>query len=155
MRVGFGFDAHRFAAGRKLVLGGVVIPHESGLLGHSDADVLTHAVIDALLGAAGLSDIGKLFPDTDPKYQDASSLTLLAEAVRLVVGKDFKVTNIDSVVVCEEPKIAPHTERMKQKLGAALNLEPGRISIKGKTTEGMGFPGRREGIAAYAVALLE
>lgn len=155
MRVGLGYDAHRFAAGRKLVLGGITIPHEAGLLGHSDADVLTHAVIDAVLGAAGLSDIGKLFPDTNLKYKDISSLALLAEAMRLVQGQGLKVVNIDSVVVCEEPKIAGHAEAMRAKLAAALGVQPERVSIKGKTTEGMGFPGRREGIAAYAVALLE
>jgi 2-C-methyl-D-erythritol 2,4-cyclodiphosphate synthase len=155
MRVGLGFDAHRFAAGRRLVLGGVEIPHESGLLGHSDADVLTHAVIDALLGAAGLPDIGRLFPDTDPKHKDASSLVLLAEAARLVHERGFMVVNVDSVVACEEPKIAVHAETMRAKLAATLGIAPERVSIKGKTTEGMGFPGRREGIAAYAVALLE
>jgi 2-C-methyl-D-erythritol 2,4-cyclodiphosphate synthase len=155
MRIGFGFDAHRFVSERKLVLGGVEVPHKQGLLGHSDADVLTHAIIDALLGAAGLSDIGKLFPDRDPKYKDVSSLTLLAEAVRLVRAQGFEVVNIDSVVVCEEPKVAPHIEAMKAKLGEATKLDPRHIAIKGKTTEGMGFTGRREGIAAYAVALLE
>jgi 2-C-methyl-D-erythritol 2,4-cyclodiphosphate synthase len=155
MRIGFGFDAHRFEAERKLVLGGIEIPFKQGLLGHSDADVLTHAIIDALLGAAGLSDIGKLFPDRDPKYKDVSSLTLLAEAIKLVRAQGFKVVNVDSVVICEEPRIAPHVEEMQRKLGAALNLDPRHVSIKGKTTEGMGFTGRREGIAACAVALLE
>jgi len=155
MRVGLGFDAHRFVAERKLVLGGIEIPFKQGLLGHSDADVLTHAIIDALLGAAGLSDIGKLFPDRDPKYKDVSSLTLLAEAIRLVRAQGFKVVNLDSVVICEEPRIAPHVEEMQKKLGSVLNLDPRHVSIKGKTTEGMGFTGRREGIAACAVALLE
>jgi 2-C-methyl-D-erythritol 2,4-cyclodiphosphate synthase len=155
MRIGFGFDAHRFVSERKLILGGVEIPYRLGLLGHSDADVLTHAIIDALLGAAGLSDIGKLFPDRDPKYKDVSSLTLLAEAFRLVQAQGFKVVNIDSVIVCEEPKVGPHVEAMQKKLGEVIGLDPARISIKGKTTEGMGFAGRREGIAASAVALLE
>lgn len=155
MRIGFGFDAHRFAAERKLILGGVEIPHPQGLLGHSDADVLTHAVIDALLGAAGLSDIGKLFPDHESKYKDIPSLTLLAEVLRLVQAQGFKVVNLDSVIVCEEPKIGPHVETMQHRLGEVLRLDPRHISIKGKTTEGMGFTGRREGIAAYAVALLE
>jgi 2-C-methyl-D-erythritol 2,4-cyclodiphosphate synthase len=155
MRIGFGFDAHGFVSERKLILGGVEIPHKQGLLGHSDADVLTHAIIDALLGAAGLSDIGKLFPDRDPKYKDVSSLTLLAEALRLVQVQGFKVVNIDSVIVCEEPKIGPHVEAMQKKLGEVMRLDSARISIKGKTTEGMGFTGHREGISAFAVALLE
>jgi len=155
MRVGIGYDAHRFVSERKLILGGVEIPHKQGLLGYSDADVLTHAIIDALLGAAGLSDIGRLFPDRDPRYKDVSSLTLLAEAVRLVQAQGFKIVNIDSVIVCEEPRIGPHVEAMRKTLGETLRLDPRHISVKGKTTEGMGFEGRREGISAYAVALLE
>jgi 2-C-methyl-D-erythritol 2,4-cyclodiphosphate synthase len=155
MHIGFGFDAHGFAPERKLILGGLEIPHKQGLLGHSDADVLTHAIIDALLGAAGLPDIGRLFPDRNLKYKDASSLTLLAEAIQLVQTQGYRIVNIDSVIVCEEPRVGPYVEAMRTTLGEAMRLEPRNISIKGKTTEGMGFTGRRKGIAAYAVALLE
>ena len=155
MRVGFGFDAHRFAAGRKLILGGTVIPHDQGLLGHSDADVLTHAIIDALLGAASMSDIGTLFPDTDPQYRDISSLELLRRVWCLVSARGLRVGNIDATVVCEAPRIGPQVEAMKQQLAPVLGLSPELVSIKGKTSEKMGFTGRGEGIAAYAVVLLE
>ena len=155
MRIGFGFDAHRFAPDRKLILGGVLVPHMPGLAGHSDADVLTHAIIDALLGAAGLSDIGTLFPDSDPEYKDISSLELLRRALGQVATSGLRVVNIDSTVVCESPRIGPHVTAMKEKLSGVLQLAPDLISIKGKTTEKMGFTGRGEGIAAYAVVLLE
>jgi 2-C-methyl-D-erythritol 2,4-cyclodiphosphate synthase len=154
-RVGLGVDAHAFAdAGRKLVLGGVEIPFEKGLAGHSDADVLAHAIIDALLGAAGLEDLGHYFPDTDERYRDADSLELLREA-RSLVGDSWTVANVDAVVICERPKIRDHREAMRKSLADALGVEPERVSVRGTTTERLGFPGREEGIAAEAVCLLE
>ncbi len=154
-RVGLGVDAHAFtAAGRKLILGGVEVPFDRGLLGHSDADVLTHAVADALLGAAGLEDIGHYFPDTDERYRDADSLELLREA-RSLVGDYWSVANVDAVVICERPKIRDHREAMRKNLANALGVEPARVSVRGTTTEKLGFPGRGEGIAAQAVCLLE
>jgi len=155
LRVGVGFDAHRFAVERPLVLGGVRLRDDHGLLGHSDADVLTHAVMDALLGAAGLEDIGGLFPDTDPKYAGADSVELLGSAVRLLRENGWQPVNVDAVVVCEEPRIAPYKARMCARLAGALGVEVEQVSIKGKTTEGLGFTGRREGIAVQAVALVE
>jgi 2-C-methyl-D-erythritol 2,4-cyclodiphosphate synthase len=153
-RVGLGVDAHAFAAGRKLVLGGVEIPFERGLLGHSDADVLAHAVTDALLGAAGLEDLGHYFPDADERYKDADSMELLREA-RSLVGSYWTVANVDAVVICERPKIRDHREAMRKNLADALDVEPGRVSVRGTTTEHLGFTGRGEGIAAQAVCLLE
>jgi 2-C-methyl-D-erythritol 2,4-cyclodiphosphate synthase len=154
-RVGLGVDAHAFAAaGRKLILGGVEIPFSTGLLGHSDADVLTHAVTDALLGAAGLEDIGHYFPDTDERYRDADSLELLREA-RALVGDSWDVANVDAVVICERPKIRDQRAAMRRNLADALGAEPTRVSVRGTTTEKLGFPGREEGIAAQAVCLLE
>ena len=154
-RVGLGVDAHAFAAvGRKLILGGVEIPFEKGLAGHSDADVLAHAVTDALLGAAGLEDIGHYFPDTDERYRDADSLELLREA-RSLVGSSWSVANVDAVVICERPKVRDHREAMRNNLAKALDVEPARVSVRGTTTERLGFPGRGEGIAAQAVCLLE
>ena len=154
-RVGLGVDAHAFAAaGRKLILGGVEIPFSRGLLGHSDADVLAHAVTDALLGAAGLEDIGYYFPDTDERYRDADSLELLREA-RALVGDSWDVANVDAVVICERPRIRDHREAMRRNLADALGAEPARVSVRGTTTERLGFPGRGEGIAAQAVCLLE
>jgi len=156
LRVGTGFDAHAFAAGRPLVLGGVEIQHPLGLEGHSDADVLVHAIIDALLGAAGLGDIGGLFPDTDGRYRGISSILLLAEVWRLLEERGIKIVNIDVSVICETPKIAPHADGMKAVISRALGgLETGRIGIKGTTTEKLGFTGRGEGIAACAVCLLD
>lgn len=155
VRVGIGFDVHAFAENRRLVLGGVDIDYPLGLLGHSDADVLLHALIDALLGAAALGDIGGLFPDSDQSLRDADSLDLLARVYGLLSGRGIKIINIDSVVICEQPKIAPHVDAMKAAISRALGgLPAGRIGIKGKTSEGLGFTGRREGIAAQAVALL-
>jgi 2-C-methyl-D-erythritol 2,4-cyclodiphosphate synthase len=157
MRVGLGLDVHAFAApdeGRRLVLGGVEIPSERGLLGHSDADVLAHAITDALLGAAGLEDIGHYFPDTDERYRDADSIELLRE-VRTLVGESWSVANVDAVVICERPKIRDHREAMRKNLAAALGTEESRVGVRGTTTERLGFPGRGEGIAAQAVCLLE
>jgi 2-C-methyl-D-erythritol 2,4-cyclodiphosphate synthase len=157
MRVGLGVDVHAFAApdeGRRLVLGGVEIPSERGLLGHSDADVLAHAITDALLGAAGLEDIGHYFPDTDERYRDADSIELLRE-VRRLVGESWSVANVDAVVICERPKIRDHREAMRKNLAAALGTEESRVGVRGTTTERLGFPGRGEGIAAQAVCLLE
>jgi 2-C-methyl-D-erythritol 2,4-cyclodiphosphate synthase len=156
-RVGLGVDVHAFAedgAGRKLVLGGVEIPFERGLLGHSDADVLAHAVTDALLGAAGLEDIGHYFPDTDESFRDADSLKLLRQC-RSVVGESWEVSNVDAVVICERPKISNHREEMRENLAEALGVEPSRVGVRGTTTERLGFTGRGEGIAAQAVCLLE
>ena len=156
-RVGLGVDAHAFAApdaGRRLVLGGVEIPSDRGLTGHSDADVLAHAITDALLGAAGLEDLGHYFPDTDERYRDADSLELLREA-RSLVGDSWTVANVDAVVICERPKIRDHREAMRKNLADALDVEPSRVSVRGTTTERLGFPGREEGIAAQAVCLLE
>ena len=156
-RVGLGVDVHAFAAGgddRKLVLGGVEIPAEKGLLGHSDADVLAHAVTDALLGAAGLEDIGHYFPDTDERYKDADSIGLLREA-RLLAGDSWNIANVDAVVICERPKIRDYREAMREHLAEALGVEPSRVSVRGTTSERLGFTGRGEGIAAQAVCLLE
>jgi 2-C-methyl-D-erythritol 2,4-cyclodiphosphate synthase len=155
LRVGLGYDAHRFAPDRPLVLGGVRLREHDGLLGHSDADVLVHAVMDALLGAAGLEDIGHYFPDTDPAFAGADSMVLLAAVVVLLRDRGWRPVNVDAVVVCEEPRIAPHRARMRERLAAALGVEVQAVGIRGTTTEGMGFTGRREGIAAQAVALVE
>ena len=158
--MGLGVDAHAFTGegeaggGRGLVLGGVEISCERGLLGHSDADVLAHAVADALLGAAGLDDIGHYFPDTDERYRDANSIELLRE-VRALVGESWEVANVDAVVICERPKIREHRDAMRENLASALGVEASRVSVRGTTTEGLGFPGRGEGIAAQAVCLLE
>ena len=154
MRIGSGFDVHRLAAGRKLIIGGVEIQHASGLLGHSDADVLIHAVCDALLGAAGLGDIGKHFPDTDQRFKGVSSLTLLAEVGRLLGGKGFQVHNIDSTIVAEKPKMAPHIAAMVANIAGVLGVGPDAVNVKATTTEGLGYTGRGEGIAAYAVCTL-
>jgi 2-C-methyl-D-erythritol 2,4-cyclodiphosphate synthase len=152
-----GVDAHAFAEEieeRRLILGGVEIPFEKGLLGHSDADVLTHAVADALLGAAGLEDIGHYFPDADERYKDADSIELLRE-VRTLVGGSWGITNVDAVIICERPKIRDHRDAMRENLAQALGVDASRVSVRGTTTERLGFPGRGEGIAAQAVCLLE
>ncbi len=153
MRVGIGYDSHKLAEGRKLILGGVEIPFEKGLLGHSDADVLCHAIIDSLLGAVGLGDIGKHFPDDDPQWKDISSLYLLRQVVELMRFNGFEAAWIDSVIIAEKPRIAPYVEDMKTAL-AQSGIPSGVINIKAKTNEGMGFVGTAEGIAAYAVCLL-
>ena len=154
MQIGVGYDVHRLVAGRQLILGGVVIPFEKGLLGHSDADVLVHAVCDALLGSVGLGDIGQHFPDTDPQYKDISSLKLLARTGTLVRRKGFTICNIDSIIFAEAPKISPHRETMQQKLAHAIEVAPGCINIKATTTEGLGPIGRGEGIGAMSVVLV-
>ena len=154
IRIGQGYDVHRFAPGRELWLGGVLIPNDRGLVGHSDADVLLHAVCDALLGALALRDIGYHFPDTDPKYAGADSKELLREVVRLVEERGYRVGNIDATVIAERPKLNPHIPEMTAVMAGILGTEEGRISLKATTNEKMGFAGREEGIAALAVALL-
>jgi 2-C-methyl-D-erythritol 2,4-cyclodiphosphate synthase len=155
MRIGHGYDSHRFAQGRRLILGGVEIPHERGLDGHSDADAVAHAVTDALLGAAGLGDIGRHFPPSDAQWKDADSLQLLQRVVRLLEGRNYQVVNVDVTVVCEAPRIGPHAEAMQQALAGVLGIAPDHINIKGKSNEGLGWIGRGEGIAAFAVALID
>ena len=154
MRIGHGFDAHALVSGRKLVIGGVAIPHEKGLAGHSDADVLIHAVCDALLGAAGLGDIGTHFPDSDARYKDIDSRRLLREVARLLKERGLKAANVDATVIAQAPKMAPHIPAMRANLAADLGLVPDAVNVKAKTTEKLGFVGRGEGIAAEAVALL-
>ncbi len=153
MRIGFGYDSHRLVEGRKLVLGGVEIPYEKGLLGHSDGDVLTHAIIDAIFGALGVGDIGRHFPDTDPTNKDIVSVELLRRTVEYARAEGYEVNWIDSTVIIEEPMLAPHVDAMRQAL-AVSKLHPGNISIKAKRNEGMGFIGRGEGVAAFAVCML-
>ena len=155
MRIGHGYDVHRLVPDRDLILGGVRIPHEVGLLGHSDADVLTHAIMDALLGAAALGDIGKLFPDSDPGYLDANSLALAAEVARFVREAGFEIGNIDATVIAQAPRLAPHIEAMKKNLAMALGISEADINVKATTEEGLGFTGERLGIAAHAVCLLQ
>ncbi len=155
IKTGLGLDAHAFAENRALILGGVRIPYEKGLMGHSDADVLCHAISDALLGAAGLGDIGQHFPDTDPIYFGASSIMLMQCCVEKVRQTGYAVGNVDAVVIAQEPKIGPHTEHMTHHIAQALGIEPAQVNIKATTTEHMGFTGRKEGIAAQAVCLLE
>ena len=154
MSTGIGWDSHRFAAGRLLILGGVTIPHDRGLDGHSDADVLTHAVIDALLGAAGLGDIGQHFPDTDERYRDADSIALLRSVVATLEGHGWAIEHVDTTVVMERPKLGAHRDAIRASLAAGLAVGPDRVNIKATTGEGMGFIGREEGVAALAVATL-
>ena len=155
MRIGHGYDVHRLVEGRRLVLGGVTIPYEKGLLGHSDADVLLHAVADALLGAAALGDIGQHFPDTDPRYKGADSLRLLQAVGDLLHKEGYTIGNIDATVLCQAPKLAPHIPVMRQNIAAALHMDVGRVSVKATTEEHLGFTGSGEGIAAHAVAMVE
>lgn len=155
MRVGFGYDSHKFCEGRDLILGGVHVPHDKGLLGHSDADVLMHAVIDALLGAAKLGDIGRLFPDTDPVFEGVFSSVLLKKVYRKLQDAGYKLTNIDTVIVTEKPRLAPYVAQMEQNIADYLGIDADCVSVKAKTGEGMGFVGRGEGIAAQAVCLIE
>ncbi len=154
VRIGIGYDVHRLTEDRRLVLGGVEVPHERGLLGHSDADVLTHAVIDALLGAAALGDIGQHFPDTDPEWRGADSLRLLEAVVGLVREAGHRVGNVDATLVLQRPKLRPHIDAMRANLARALGVEVGDVSVKATTGEGMGFAGREEGGACHAVCLL-
>jgi 2-C-methyl-D-erythritol 2,4-cyclodiphosphate synthase len=154
MRVGLGYDAHRLVAGRPLILGGVEIPHTQGLLGHSDADVLSHAIGDALLGAVGAGDLGTHFPDKDPAYEGISSLILLERIMLIVRDRGFAPVNVDATIVAQEPRLAPHIPEMQKKLAPILGLTPNDVNIKATTTEQMGFTGRGEGMAAYAVVLV-
>ena len=155
MRIGFGYDSHRFAPGRRLVLGGVEFLGETGLAGHSDADVLVHAIVDALLGAAALGDIGAKFPDTDPQWKDADSTELLRAVVKEVRGAGYKVGNVDATVICERPKIGPYAELIRERLAEAMNVGKGRLSVKGKTNEKLDDVGAGLGIEVHAVCLLE
>ena len=155
LRIGHGYDVHRLAEGRKLILGGVEVSWDRGLLGHSDADVLVHAVMDALTGASRLGDIGKLFPDTDPAYAGISSLKLLAEVGRLLAERGFAVVNIDATLLAQAPKIAPYRARMAENIAMALGIEPERVNVKATTEEGLGFTGDGSGMAAHAVVLVE
>ncbi len=154
MRIGQGYDVHRLVEGRKLILGGVEIPYEKGLLGHSDADVLVHAVMDALLGAAALGDIGQHFPDTDPKYEGISSIRLLRNVGELLEREGYVIENIDATIIAQRPKLAPYRPRMAENITRALKLEEGRVSVKATTEEGLGFTGSGEGISAQAITLL-
>lgn len=154
IRVGTGFDVHAFAEGRALILGGVSIEYPVGLLGHSDADVLTHAVMDALLGACAMGDIGKHFPDTDPAYEGADSLALLRHCTELLAAHGWRVGNVDATVIAQAPKLAPHIDRMRVNLAAAMGIDLSRVSVKATTTEHLGFTGRKEGIAAQAATLV-
>lgn len=155
MRIGHGYDVHRLVEGRKLILGGVEVPHTLGLLGHSDADVLTHAVMDALLGALALGDIGKHFPDTDPRYAGADSIALLRHVAALVREQGYRLGNLDATVLAQAPKLAPHIMQMRENLAAAIGCEVARVSVKATTEEGLGFTGQKQGIAAHCVCLLE
>ena len=154
-RIGNGYDVHRLVKGRKLILGGVDIPHGLGLDGHSDADVLCHALCDSLLGASGAGDLGKYFPDTDNKWKGVSSLVLLEKSGELVAERGFQISNIDTTIVAQQPKISPHIESMITNISETLKIDPTQINIKATTTERLGFAGREEGIAAYAIALLQ
>ncbi len=154
MRIGHGYDVHRFSENRKLIIGGEEIDFELGLLGHSDADVLTHAVMDALLGAAALGDIGKLFPDNDPEFEGADSLALLRRVCGVLTKNGYSIGNIDSTVIAQKPKLAPHIENMRNNLAQACNIDVSQISVKATTEERLGFTGRLEGISAHAVCIL-
>jgi 2-C-methyl-D-erythritol 2,4-cyclodiphosphate synthase len=155
MRIGIGYDVHRLAENRALIMGGENIPYERGLLGHSDADVLLHAIMDSLLGAAALGDIGKHFPDTDERYSGISSILLLKNVGELLASKNYRVVNIDSVIIAQKPKMAPHIEKMRQNIADALKIEVDQVSVKATTEEGLGFTGRSEGISSQSVCLLE
>lgn len=154
MKIGIGYDVHKLVPGRALILGGVNVPFDKGLDGHSDADVLCHAIADAILGAAKLGDIGQHFPDTDPKYKDANSLDLLSDVAKLVTSKNLKIQDIDSVVIAQAPKLASHRQEMRENIAKALNIALDCVGVKATTTEGLGPEGRGEGISAQAVALL-
>lgn len=155
MRIGHGYDVHKLVEGRKLILGGVDIPHEKGLLGHSDADVLLHAIADSLLGAAALGDIGKLFPDNDPKYLGADSLVLLKEVASVLQKNGYSVVNVDSTVIAQAPKLAPYIKKMRENIAKALSVDVSCVSVKATTEENLGFTGEKLGIAAHAVCLIQ
>lgn len=155
MRIGIGYDVHKLVAGRKLILGGVEIEHESGLDGHSDADVLLHAIMDALFGAAAMGDIGRHFPDTDERYKGISSLRLLKRAGVLLEGKGYKIGNIDAVIVAQQPKLSPYIDQMRENIAETLSVETDRISVKATTEEGLGFTGEEKGISCQAVCTIE
>ena len=155
MRIGHGYDVHKLVENRKLILGGVDIPYEKGLLGHSDADVLLHAVMDALLGAAALGDIGKLFPDTDPAYKDISSIYLLKQVGKALRENHFEIGNIDGTIICQRPKLAPYREQMVKNIAEALEIDISQVNIKATTEEGLGFTGSGEGISSQAICILE
>ncbi len=154
MRIGIGYDVHRLAENRKLIIGGVTIPYEKGLDGHSDADVLVHAIMDSLLGALAIGDIGKFFPDTDMKYKDADSMLLLKEVASFIDEKGYEVGNIDSVIIAQQPKMAPFIDSMREKISNVLRLDIEQVGVKATTTEHLGFEGRKEGISASAVSIL-
>ena len=155
MRIGQGYDVHRLVSGRRLIIGGVEIPFEKGLDGHSDADVLTHAIMDALLGAAALGDIGKMFPDSSEQYKDADSIKLLEAVASRLSAAGYQIVNVDSTVVAQAPKLAPYIPQMRERLAVAINIDPSRVSVKATTEEHLGFTGSGEGIAAQAVVLIE
>ena len=155
MRIGHGYDVHKLVEGRKLIMGGVDIPYEKGLLGHSDADVLLHAISDALLGAAALGDIGKLFPDTDPQFKGADSLVLMAEVYRQIKEKGYKLVNIDATIIAQRPKMRPHIDNMRSNIARTLGVDMDCINVKATTEEGMGFTGEGLGISAHAVCLID
>ncbi|MDU4787926.1 MAG: 2-C-methyl-D-erythritol 2,4-cyclodiphosphate synthase [Clostridium sp.] len=154
MRIGLGYDVHKLVADRKLILGGVEIPYEYGLLGHSDADVLLHAIMDSLLGASALGDIGKHFPDTDPKYKGISSIALLKEVGKLLYENGYKISNIDSTIIAQKPKMAPHIQLMRKNIANALNIDVDQINVKATTEEGLGFTGEGLGISSQSICLL-
>lgn len=154
MRVGIGYDVHKLVEGRKLILGGVEIAHEKGLLGHSDADVLVHAIMDAMLGALALGDIGKHFPDTDPKYKGADSIKLLEFVNNLIISKGYKVNNIDSIIIAQAPKMAPHILKMRENISNAIGVDIDSVNVKATTEEGLGFTGNKEGISSQAICSL-
>jgi len=155
IRIGHGYDVHRLVEGRKLIMGGVDIPYEKGLLGHSDADVLAHAVSDALLGAAAMGDIGALFPDNDPNFEGADSIVLLTNVVRRLSDAGYRVVNVDSTILCQRPKLRPYIDQMRRRLAQACGVDDSCVSVKATTEEGLGFTGTGEGIAAHAVCLIE
>lgn len=155
MRIGMGYDVHKLVENRELIIGGVYIPYKKGLLGHSDADVLIHAIMDSLLGAAALGDIGKHFPDSDPKYKDISSIKLLSHVRDTIKEKGYTIGNIDATIIAQQPKFAPYIQEMRKKLTSTLGIQLNQVNIKATTTEGLGFTGKEEGIASYSVALLE
>ncbi|MDD5795155.1 2-C-methyl-D-erythritol 2,4-cyclodiphosphate synthase [Clostridium sp. HCP1S3_B4] len=155
MRIGLGYDVHKLVKDRKLIIGGVEIPYELGLLGHSDADVLLHAIMDSILGACALGDIGKHFPDTDEKYKDISSIKLLEYVGELIKKHNYKIGNIDSIIIAQKPKMAPYIEQMKKNIALALNIDISKVNVKATTEEGLGFTGKSEGISSQSICLIE